>query len=426
MRAEVWAEAEKAKAQRERGAMRECRTILGQAPSACDEVRQLLKRARQLALALGKPVKLWVSDKQDAFVKGVALEFEGVPHRYCQNHFLRDLAKPMLAQDSHLKVQMRKKVRGLRQIEREVLERRRAGAEVQSDKGVKDEIEARPLPTTSLAEQQETRTPRGGRAKAPTNEANAAKATRPGESEQVSRVVLSYCACVRGILNDDQGGPLSPPGLRMARALREVRESLGRNLALNKPGRAHGQLERLASCIDRGLATVQDGQKQAQEQVEAIAAVQAIVEASERPPSARKAKYERLRQQYQKKTGEGYDRLSKVMQSWAAGLFVAVRGKKGEVFPVDNLDLERWFRQPKGHERRIHGHKHAGVRMVSQGPTLLLVLDAHLGRNTPFTAQELLPYRNAQPPRDQLDALQRHKIMRQARSQKNDRSCSQS
>ena len=32
----------------------------------------------------------------------------------------------------------------------------------------------------------------------------------------------------------------------MAEALSEVQESLARNLALNKPGPAHGQLERLA------------------------------------------------------------------------------------------------------------------------------------------------------------------------------------
>jgi hypothetical protein len=42
------------------------------------------------------------------------------------------------------------------------------------------------------------------------------------------QVVLDYCAAVRGILNDDQGGPLHPPGLRMADALQEVRQSLHR------------------------------------------------------------------------------------------------------------------------------------------------------------------------------------------------------
>jgi hypothetical protein len=93
--------------------------------SSTDEVRRLLIRASAWAKRLGLPVRLWLSDKQDAFVKGIAAEFPNVPHRYCQNHFLRDLAKPTLEQDSHAKVQMRKQVRGLRAIEREVLEQRR-------------------------------------------------------------------------------------------------------------------------------------------------------------------------------------------------------------------------------------------------------------------------------------------------------------
>ena len=37
------------------------------------------------------------------FVTGIAAEFPGVPHRYCDNHFLRDLAKPVLEGDSHSK-----------------------------------------------------------------------------------------------------------------------------------------------------------------------------------------------------------------------------------------------------------------------------------------------------------------------------------
>src|SRR5208283_6167785 len=39
-----------------------------------------------------------------------------------------------------------------------------------------------------------------------------------------------------GILNDDQGGPLQPPGLRMAEALGEVRDSIQRNLDEKKGG----------------------------------------------------------------------------------------------------------------------------------------------------------------------------------------------
>ena len=43
------------------------------------------------------------------------------------------------------------------------------------------------------------------------------------------------------------------------------------------------------------------------------------------------------------------------MASFAAGLFV---GPVADL-PEDNLDLERWFRKPKSHERRIHGRRHA-------------------------------------------------------------------
>src|SRR5947209_73468 len=90
--------------------------------SSADEVRRLLAKAKDWAQQLGKPVELWMSDKQEAFVTGIEAEFPNVPHRYCQNHFLRDLAKPVLEKDSHAKVQMRHKVRGLRAIEKQVLE----------------------------------------------------------------------------------------------------------------------------------------------------------------------------------------------------------------------------------------------------------------------------------------------------------------
>ncbi len=52
----------------------------------------------------------------------------------------------------------------------------------------------------------------------------------------MGEVVLGYCAAVRGILNDSQGGPLHPPGLRMSEALEDVRDSLERNLQAKKGG----------------------------------------------------------------------------------------------------------------------------------------------------------------------------------------------
>jgi hypothetical protein len=92
------------------------------------EVRRLIAKAKEWAESLGKPVGLWMSDRQDSFVKGIAAEFPDVPHRYCDNHFLRDVARPVLEADSHAKVEMRKKVRGLRKIEQAVLQRPREEA----------------------------------------------------------------------------------------------------------------------------------------------------------------------------------------------------------------------------------------------------------------------------------------------------------
>jgi hypothetical protein len=104
--------------------------------SATDEIRPLIARARDWAKRLGRPVRLWMSDKQDAFVTTIAEEFSGVPHRYCGNHFLRDLAKPMLELDGHAKVQMRRKIRGLRGIERAVLQLRAAhGTDLDGQEG---------------------------------------------------------------------------------------------------------------------------------------------------------------------------------------------------------------------------------------------------------------------------------------------------
>ncbi len=108
-------------------------------------------------------------------------------------------------------------------------------------------------------------------------------------------------------------------------------------------------------------------------------------------------------------------KMSAVMKSFEVGLFV---GGDDPDLPRDNLDLERWFRQPKGHERRIHGHRHAGVRIVQEGPTLLLALDAHLAHPEPFDAEDLRAYRDARPPRHQLDSIHRRKVMRKARSKK--------
>jgi hypothetical protein len=129
----------------------------------------------------------------------------------------------------------------------------------------------------------------------------------------------------------------------------------------------------------------------------------------------RRAQFAALQERFAQSDVPFHEQLSKRMASWAPGLFAG--GKAGNV-PWDNLDLERWFRLPKGHERRIHGRRHAGVRLVREGPTLLPALDAHRERDGLFTAEELHPYRDHPMPADQEAAQQRHRVMRRARSRK--------
>jgi hypothetical protein len=107
--------------------------------------------------------------------------------------------------------------------------------------------------------------------------------------------------------------------------------------------------------------------------------------------------------------------MAAVMAGFLVGLF-AGPGVAAEV--QDNLELERWFRLPKGHQRRIHGRKHAGVCLVQQGATLMAVLDAHKDRSGPYQAEELLGYQEAKIPKEEQEALHRHQVMRRARSKK--------
>jgi hypothetical protein len=171
----------------------------------------------------------------------------------------------------------------------------------------------------------------------------------------------------------------------------------------------------LADCIDRGLDEVQAAQETIREYVEDIKEVAATLEPGEETCADRRKKFVELIDRFERTEESIRLHMATVMISFLPGLFVG-EGKFEEI--KDNLDLERWFRLPKSHERRIHGHRHAGVRIVQDGPTLVLALDAHAAHPGPFTTEELLPYRMAQEPPCQRDALNRRRIMRKARSKK--------
>jgi hypothetical protein len=206
--------------------------------NATSEIEPLLLRAQHIAQRLGKPIGAWMSDKQQAFVTGIAKVFPQVPHRFCKNHFLHRIAKPVMQTDRQAKIQIRKKVRGLRQMEREVLDRTvvptlPTNASTESVQGpsmasndANTKTLSMPTPTLALP----TSTPTASTQSLSSASSAAVPRADPASGEADS-VVLDYCATVRGILHEDQGGPLDPSSLRMADALTEVRRSLARCLA---------------------------------------------------------------------------------------------------------------------------------------------------------------------------------------------------
>jgi hypothetical protein len=174
-------------------------------------------------------------------------------------------------------------------------------------------------------------------------------------------------------------------------------------------------LSQLAARLDAGLTMVAEARVVIQQQVADVRRVAETLDPQGGRSPQRRSQFTALQERFAGSADPFHEHLSKLMASWAPGLFAG--GKAGNV-PWDNLDLERWFRLPKGHERRIHGHRHAGVRLVREGPTLLPALDAHREHDGPFTAEALYPYRDHPAPADQEAAQHRHRVMRRARSSK--------
>jgi Transposase, Mutator family len=135
--------------------------------STRDDLAALLTEVKE---ALEVPIAGVVSDGQDSIRKAVQKALDGVPHQLCHFHYLREAAKPIFEADRHAKKELKKRVRGVRPIERKVEGR--------------DDLEA--------------------------------------------RAIQGYCAAVRSALTDDGRPPLSAPGLVLKGRLESVVQSLDR------------------------------------------------------------------------------------------------------------------------------------------------------------------------------------------------------
>jgi hypothetical protein len=95
--------------------------------SSQDDLAKLLREVKE---ALEVPIAGVASDGQTSIREAAAIALDGIPHQLCQFHYRREAALPAYEADRHAKVRLKKKVRGIRPIERKVEGRADGEAEV--------------------------------------------------------------------------------------------------------------------------------------------------------------------------------------------------------------------------------------------------------------------------------------------------------
>src|SRR5262245_58530012 len=84
-----------------------------------EDLAELLRTVRQ---TVPVPITGIISDGQLSIRGAVADVFPDVPHQLCHFHYLREAAKPIYEADRHAKKELKKRVRGVRPIERRLEE----------------------------------------------------------------------------------------------------------------------------------------------------------------------------------------------------------------------------------------------------------------------------------------------------------------
>jgi hypothetical protein len=144
------------------------RSLLG---STEKELAQLL---REVDGALPVPIRGVISDGEQAIRNAVKNALpESVAHQLCQFHYLREAARPVFEADRKAKKELKKHVRGVRPIEREL-------------------------------------------------------EGRQDDDDPELQAIRGYCLAVRSAITDDGRPPLSAPGLKLHERLQSIHASIER------------------------------------------------------------------------------------------------------------------------------------------------------------------------------------------------------
>jgi hypothetical protein len=82
------------------------------------DITAVLQDVKQLLEPFKIEIKGIISDGEETIRSAVAFVFPGIPHQLCQFHYLKDAVDPLYEADRHAKTLLKKKLRGVRPIER--------------------------------------------------------------------------------------------------------------------------------------------------------------------------------------------------------------------------------------------------------------------------------------------------------------------
>jgi hypothetical protein len=274
----------------------------------------------EVRTALPVPITGVISDGQGSLRKAIARALPGVPHQLCRFHYLREAAKPISEADRHAKKELKKRVRGIRPIERQT---------EQSD-----------------------------------------------EDDDEAEIVRGYCAAVRAALTDDGLPPLAGAGLKLHQRLSYIAASLDPVAAL--AGALPGGLKRLQHLLRRGLDETADLWPAVREAFKWVKRVSRLLKNQEELPAkqVRRRLVQLLARMRRAATTTAQPAVRanlrhflKVSKSYWPGLFPCYELPD---LPRTNNDLEHTFGSHRYHERRASGRRRASPGLVVMGPARLI------------------------------------------------------
>ena len=303
-------------------------TLLAKNLQSADQesIAQLLKEIKNLNV----PVKGIISDGQRSIRLAAKQEFPGIAHQLCHYHFLSNIARPIAEMDRALKVDLKKRVRGIKSVEKKTASR----------------------------------------------------------NDERARVIRRYCEAIRVVLREDGVYPLKPGGLKLWRYLRKIQQSIQKN---NKP-EPDSDLEKLLNVLGivDDLKTQYHRIKRLYKLIFEANTILRQEASAQKVQADMQAYVDELISLHFKRLDEKAAVLNiiKFTHSYWEGLFYHYDYRE---IPRTNNDLEVYIRSLKTAHRKTTGRASCQGHIVRYGAYVAL-LDSHVSQKETLFHLRSVPY----------------------------------